>query len=144
MVKKKNPSSFWFKTWLHPRSPFPHPAPFSVAAVTYNRVIVKQCIAQSGSISRVCALTSAPLPPGMVRLPIPATALPSALLFLPNRSSKDVSCVRTAALINAARTAPERAGLFRGGPELSCPRSRLPTPAASVHLLQHRPFGGAP
>lgn len=96
-VVKKNPSSFWFKIWLHPPSPFPHTVPFTVAAVTYDGVIVKQCIAQCGTISHVCFLTSALLPPGTASSSS-CSILPS--LLLPNRGFKDASCLRTAPFIN--------------------------------------------
>lgn len=43
--------------------------------------IVKQCIAQCCTISHVCFRTSAPLPPGTIWLPIPATAL--SFLYCP-------------------------------------------------------------
>ena len=118
-LKKK---ILWFKTWLHQCSHFPHSMPSCVAAGTYNGYIVRQCIAQCGTISHVCFLTSALCPPGTLRLPVPATALSFLLPFCPTKALR-IFCLWTAPFINTRQNSfpRDKGSSFLRRPKASCP-----------------------
>lgn len=133
----------WLKTWLHQCSHFPHSMASCVAAGTYNGYIVRQCIAQCGTISHVCFLTSALCPPGTLRLPVPATALSFLLPFCPTKALR-IFCLWTAPFINTRQNSPVTRALASSGDQRPLVHvSGGLSPLVKVHLLLHRLLSGS-
>lgn len=117
---KKNPSGLTSDCTNVPTSHITRPSPWQTSRIT--GYIVKQCIAHCCTIPHVCFLTSAPFPPGTIRLPAPATALSFLFPLCPTVALR-MSCLWTAPFINTRQKLlqSDLGSVFLKRPEASCP-----------------------